>query len=130
METKKGLSERRITPAEDKNFIIEMTKEECKALAAQYGFDAISSLRGSFVIHPDNKIVSCYFLKGVVDAVVIDQKEEIVLSELISLYLIKNEEDLEKFSLEDDVEILNGDGTVEITDIMGQYVYLAVMEVE
>ena len=130
METKKVLLQRRIKPAEDRNFIIEMTKGDRMALASQYGFDAISSLRGSFVIRPDKKIVPCYFLEGVIDATLIDQKEEVVLSELLSLYLVKNESDLEKFSLEDDVEILDPDGTVDIGDIMGQYVYLAVMEAE
>lgn len=125
-----ALSKRKIKPSEDKEFMIELTKEERAALAEQYGFDVISSLRGSFTILPHNKIVPCYLLEGVIDAVVIDQKEELVLSEVLSLYLIKKEEDLEKFPLEDDVEVLDLEGAVDIVDVMGQYVYLAIMEAE
>ena len=122
------MMQKRIKPSEDKTCVFELTKQECADLAQYYDLERISSFKGRCTIAFQEKDVPCYWLEGFVEATVTWQQEEFVLCEPLSIYLIKQESDLEKFSLEDDVEVLNQDGSLDVGDIMAQYMYLGLME--
>ena len=121
--------QRMINPAEVHTISIESTQEERAEMEQRYGIDEIRFVRGNFTIRKDNTVVSCYLLEGTIEATVIDQGEELMIAESLKLYLVNDEADIEKFPLEDDVEVVE-EGQVDIGDIVGQYVYLAVMEIE
>lgn len=118
--------ERVIDVKELTKFLFEATSQECDSLAQQFEFDKIAYVKGTFDIAPNKKILPCVAMEGEIQALVEFNGEEYDVKEEVTLYLVEKEDDMDKFEIYHDVEILK-QGKLDIGSVIAQYVYLAVM---
>lgn len=107
----------------DQPFSVEATPEDCQIIKSQFEFDDVQSVIGTFMLTNDVSVVPCLLLRGDIQANVMVEGMEFKMEVPMELYLVKNEDDIEKFELENDVEVLENN-MIDIGDIISQYMYL------
>jgi len=103
---------------------LNATKEELKEMAERFEFDHIENVSGTFKWEKIKSPVDCYKLVGNIKAKLSCDEEEFEHNEVLDLYAVSKEEDVDQFPIEDDVEILTADGKIDLGEVMAQYVYL------
>ena len=107
-------------------FTIETTLEERESIKAQFQFDDIESLTGTFLLEKSTFMVPCLLLKGEIDALVTIEDSTFEIKVPLELYLVEDEDDVEKFSFDDDVEVIENN-IIDIGDTIAQYIYLFIV---
>lgn len=110
-------------------FEIKATPEELAAFKEHFEFDDIKFITGHFIIQKDTSITPCYLLTGEIKALASVENKEWDISLPLKLYLIENEDKIEDFPLDDDVELIE-DGAIDIGDVISQYIFLYTLDLD
>ncbi|MEK7654772.1 MAG: hypothetical protein AAB323_00760 [Pseudomonadota bacterium] len=99
----------------------------CQALAARFELDQVVSLSGDFQLISEKDY---FILKGSYKGEVILNGKNVMVEEPISLALLTSQTQEVLFDLTEDFEILDGNHTFDLEEVLGQYLYLEVCDFE
>ena len=111
------------------NFSFEATQDDLCAIKNRFDFEHVLFVKGQFNISKDSSVTPCFILEGSVEVLVKNKEEDTPIKEDIQLYLVHHEDDLEKFDLTYDVEVLE-DNKINIGEVIAQYLYLSAMNID
>jgi len=112
-----------------KDFVFEASQDDLKTVEGRFDFEHVPFIKGKFNVKEDKSIIPCLLLEGTLQSTVKHDDQEINIQENIELYLVKSEADIEQFDLVKDVELLE-DGRINIGEIVAQYIYLHVVNLD
>ncbi|USO01977.1 MAG: hypothetical protein H6850_02570 [Alphaproteobacteria bacterium] len=116
---------RLIDVKKQKVFSFEATPSDLNAVEERFDFESVPFIKGEFTIRRDDSVIPCLVLEGNVTSSVKHNNQDINVEDKIELYLVKHEDDIEKFDIQQDVEILEDD-KINIGEVIAQYIYLNV----
>ena len=113
---------------ERKTWEFNATEKEKKDLAQKFEFDRVDAVKGSLSLEPVTDPVPCWLLKGQMTAKLVFEGEEQIIDFPIETYIVSSERELKELDMKYDAEIENAKGQIDLGDLLGQHIYLSLME--